>query len=143
MPGSEPAPSTLLVDLVASGLSSQGDELTFELLRLSDDPLLLSAFIKRAKPIGTTSCASIQPAGTIPFLAIKPAVRTGKGSDRFNVEPLHPRSVRPEAFVPPENEERLEFCGHGAFGVEGGFARILVIVMVTAGCLLVPWLWPM
>lgn len=141
MAESEPSTSTLLADLLSSRPLSQGDELSFELLRLSGDPLLLNAFINRADPIGATSRNLIKASRTIPFLAIEPEVGTRKVGDRFKVEPLHPNSVRPEAFSPLEDGERPDICGHGACRVQGVTALILIFAMMTMVCLLLPMLW--
>lgn len=143
MARSEPATSTLLADRVASELSIHGDERSFELLRLSVDPVLLNAFVNRAETIDVTSRTSVQPSDTIPFLAVKPVAGTGTGraSDRFRVEPLHARSVRPEVFNPFEDEERPEFCEQAAFGFQGATVPILIFAMVTILCLVGPWLW--
>lgn len=116
--------------------ATQTDEQTLELLRLSNNPVLLNAFINRVETSKARLRTLTQSGSTVPFLGIQTIVGARNVEDRFKVEPLRPISVRPEAFSPLEEGEHPEFCVHDSFAIQDGSAPIYLFGIVIAVCLL-------
>lgn len=143
MAGIDTSVSPLLADLVAGVRPVPAHDRATELLRLSVDPLLLNALINQTDLDGAVAPPLGQTVHADHFLGRKFIVSTMKCNDRFQIEPLNPGSVRPEAFDPREEIDHREYCSRDISVAWRGIAQVLLVGILTAAYFISHWLWVM
>lgn len=90
----------------ALGRANDVDDLTAELMRLADDPLLLGAMVGRARQGAVSSIPGHCSAeGILTVIDRRPgSARVSHGIERFEVDALGSASLYPEPFKPSEDE---------------------------------------